>query len=282
MTTFFALIASVSVVAQSSGNSSLLWKISGNGLTKSSYLYGTIHLICPEDFILNPAVESLISESDKLVFEIDMDDPGMMAGMMATMSMKNGQKLSGLLQAPEYDRLSVYLKDSVGVAISMFETVKPFVVNSLLYTRILSCQPMSYEQKFVELAARKGKEIVGLETVQDQMSIFDTIPYTEQARVLINTVDSMNIARAEFRKMVQIYKSQDIEQIDRVTAESGFSYSGMQKVMLFNRNRNWIVKLKSMLPEEALFIAVGAAHLGGKQGVVNLLRDAGYQVEAVN
>ncbi|GHB52856.1 TraB/GumN family protein [Persicitalea jodogahamensis] len=280
----FAFLLSLTLVtlrAQAPTESSLLWKIEGRNLSQPSYLYGTIHLICPNDFVLTDTLKGCLKQTEQLTLEIDMDDPGMMMAMMKGMAMQEGKQLKDLLDAKDYDRLNAYFKDSVGMSIAPFERAKPFMLMSVLLNRVLTCQPQSYEMSLMGLAKKQKVEVVGLETVEEQMAVFDSIPYADQAKMLVTLMDSLPQAREEFSKMVEVYKKQDIAGLYDMTLESVFELENQQEVLLTDRNKRWIPIIEKQVADKPTFIAVGAAHLGGEDGVIALLRRQGYSVSAI-
>jgi uncharacterized protein YbaP (TraB family) len=274
-------VSSMVLRAQVPAENSLLWEISGRGLAKPSYLFGTIHLICPTDFSLSDSLKSTLSRTQQVALEMDMDDPGMMAGMMKTMNMTAGNELKKLVTQQEYERLDRFFKDSVHVGLAMFERAKPFVLMGPLFNTVLDCQPQSYEMALVELADKQKTEVIGIETLEEQMAIFDTIPYKDQAKMLLNLIDSLPSARKEFKTLIALYKAQNINQLYGMTLKSEFGMEGNEEVMLFARNRKWIPRIRRIASAKPTFFAVGAAHLGGEKGVIALLRKEGYQVRAV-
>ncbi|WP_373514667.1 TraB/GumN family protein [Persicitalea sp.] len=281
---FSALLLSLlfsTVRAQAPTEASLLWKIEGKNLTQPSYLYGTIHLICPSDFVLTDTLKGCLKQTEQLTLEIDMDDPGMMMAMMKGMAMQEGKQLKDMLDANDYDRLNKYFKDSVGMSIAPFERAKPFMLMSVLLSRVLACQPQSYEMSLMGLAQKQKSEVIGLETVEEQMAVFDSIPYADQAKMLVTLMDSLPQARAEFGKMIEVYKKQDIAGLYNMTLESVFELENQQEVLLTDRNRRWIPLIEKQVGEKPTFVAVGAAHLGGEEGVIALLRKAGFSVVPV-
>ena len=272
---------SIATPAQVPVENSLLWEISGRGLAKPSYLFGTIHLICPTDFSLSDSLKSTMSRTQQVALEMDMDDPGMMAGMMKTMNMAAGNELKKLVTEQEYQRLDRFFKDSVHVGLAMFERAKPFVLMGPLFNTVLDCQPQSYEMALVELAGKQKSEVIGIETLEEQMAIFDTIPYKDQAKMLLNLIDSLPSARKEFRSLIALYKAQNINELYGMTLKSEFGMEGNEEVMLFARNRKWIPRIRRIASAKTTFFAVGAAHLGGERGVIALLRKEGFTVRAV-
>lgn len=268
-------------LAQVPTENSLLWEISGRGLAKPSYLFGTIHLICPTDFSLSDSLKSTLARTQQVALEMDMDDPGMMAGMMKTMNMTAGNELKKLVTGQEYERLDRFFKDSVHVGLGMFERAKPFVLMGPLFNAVLDCQPQSYEMALVELAGKQKSEVIGIETLEEQMAIFDTIPYKDQAKMLLSLIDSLPAARKEFKSLVALYKAQNIGDLYGMTLKSEFGMEGNEEVMLFSRNQKWIPRIRRIASAKPTFFAVGAAHLGGEKGVIALLRKEGFVVRAV-
>jgi uncharacterized protein YbaP (TraB family) len=244
-------------------------------------LCGTIHLICPADFSLSDSLKSAINNTEQVAMEIDMDDPAMMATMMKTMNMKDGNTLSKLVSEEEYQRLAKFYKDSVGMSITMFEKAKPFVLMGPLFNSVLACQPQSYEMALVTLAAAQKSEVIGLETLEEQMAIFDTIPYKDQIKMLLTLIDSLPQGRKEFKELVTLYKTENINKLYEMTLKSEFGMEGNQDIMLFDRNRKWIARIQKMMADKPTFFAVGAAHLGGEKGVIALLRKEGYTLRPI-
>jgi len=139
------------------------------------------------------------------------------------------------------------------------------------------------EQLIMEEAKRNNKNIKGLETMAYQAGIFDSIPYKLQAEQLIKYVDSSSVEKDqesnEFKELADAYKKQDLKKLEELSNKNDIGVSNFTDLLLYNRNRNWVEKLKSLLPVKTLLIAVGAGHLPGEKGVINLLRKAGYTVK---
>lgn len=278
---FLLLLVSIVSVAQIPTENALLWEIKAPGNGKPSYLFGTIHLICPTDFSLSDSLKTAITKTEQVALEIDMDDPNMMASMMKTMNMKGEYALSKLVSEAEYAKLTQFYKDSVGVGIAMFEKAKPFVLMGPLFNSVLGCQPQSYEMSLVALAGKQKSEVIGLETLEEQMAIFDSIPYKDQVNMLLTLIDSLPQARKEFKELVELYKSGNINELYQMTLKSEFGMESNQDIILFDRNIKWISRIKNMITAKPTFFAVGAAHLAGEKGVIALLRKEGYIVRPI-
>lgn len=195
--------------------------------------------------------------------------------------MAENQKLSKLVSSEDYQIVNQFFKDSMGVNVGLFDGVKPFICMSMIFSKVVSCEPVSYELKLMELAKEQKKEVSGLETVEEQMAVFDSISYTTQADMLVELVKELPKARSEFLSMVELYRKQDLEGLYDMTMKSEFDMQGKEEVLLTARNRRWVEAMQIQLLTKSAFYAVGAAHLPGKDGVISLLRKKGFSVEPI-
>jgi uncharacterized protein YbaP (TraB family) len=264
---------------------SLLWEISGNGLAKPSYIYGTIHMICKDDASLGDSLVAAIQRSDRVYFEVDMDNLMEMVMALKDFKMRNDTTLSDLLSKEDYEKVKEFMESKSSLLpFSKLETFKPMLVSSLLMESDAGCeQAVAMEQLILEEAKKSRKRVEGLETMSYQASIFDSIPYKLQAEQLLKYVKdeaSKTQADKQFEEMVEAYKNQDIEKLgDFINEDDGLG--GYGDLLLYNRNRNWVQKLKIIMPDKSVIVAVGAGHLAGENGVIKLLRKEGYTVKPV-
>lgn len=262
---------------------SLLWEISGNGLAKPSYLYGTIHLICPTDFVITEPTKNALSSAEQVYLELDLDDPQLMASMQKLMINTGGKPLKEMLKPDDYTLLNDYYKSKLGMGLDQLGMMKPFALLSMQYMTLLNCQPQSYDMTFAQMAAKDKKEVLGLETVDQQMGVFDKIPAEKQVEQLVEMVKKKDEAVKEFEQMITLYKAQDVEGLLKMMDSSQFSeFDGFEELLLVNRNAAWIPTIEQAVKAKPTFVAVGAAHLGGEKGVIKLLRGKGYTVKAVH
>ena len=270
--------AQVSLKANNDNNS-LLWEVSGNGLKKNSYLFGTFHLLCKSDINFSSQLKAATGNADKIYMELDMDDPSVLMGGLLMMNMKEGKKLKDLYTEAEYNKLSNYFKDSLHVPVSFLQNTKPYFLVAMLYPKMMPCKTVSgVEEELMKLAKIQQKEIKGLETMEFQAAVFDSIPYSEQAKELLKSIDSMTVYKKYFDTMVNVYKSQQLEKIERLFSQSEFGMEEHQDILLDDRNKNWVGQLKTIMLKESVFVAVGAGHLVGNKGLIALLKKEGYTV----
>lgn len=170
------LVLAHALPALAGGNkveNALLWQISGNGLQKPSYLYGTIHAVCPERMVLPEALQEKMRQTEQLTLELDMDDPHMMAQMMQFAVLPEGQSLRAMFSEEEYNLLLDYFSVKMGVNLLYMDNMKPFILQTMLLANLTDCTPASYEQKLMELAHAQQKEVLGIETIKEQMDVVD-------------------------------------------------------------------------------------------------------------
>lgn len=260
-------------------DNSLLWEVSGNGLKQPSYLFGTFHLMCKDDIHLGEQLRKAINASDEMYLEMDMDDPALLLGGMLLMNMKEGKQLKDFYTEEEYRKIESFFADTLGTPIGMLQRMKPMLLESLLYPKMMACKTMSgVEEELMKLAKDGKKEIKGLETMEFQAAVFDSIPYDEQAKELLKTIDSLPQYRKYFDVMLSVYKNQQLTQMETLFNKTEFGMVEHNDILLDNRNKNWVAQLKVIMKAKAVFVAVGAGHLPGKMGVIALLKQEGFTV----
>ncbi len=281
-----SLITMTALTQKNNSDNTLLWKISGNGLKKPSYLFGTIHMLCKDDAVLSDSLKSIIKNVKDVYFEVDLDNMFEMLGVMGKMKMKGDTTLQDLLSAADYEKVKNYFESKESMLpFSMLETYKPMLAASTLQQGGLPCETTAMmEQVIMQEAKQYNKSIKGLESMGYQASVLDSIPYKLQAEQLVTYIDNANKNGdddKELNDMLDAYKNQDLKKLEEMLLKSDPSISNYTDVLLYNRNRNWVAKLKDLLPENPLLIAVGAGHLPGKEGCIDLLRKEGYKVTPV-
>lgn len=268
--------------ATNSTQDALLWKISGKGLKKPSYLFGTFHLMCKEDIVFPSGLLGCIKSADEVYFEYDMDDAKNFLGSLAALNMKGGAKLKDFYTAEEYKKITTYFKDSLNMPLTFVETMKPMFLQAMFYTKYLTCKKTSgVEEELLGLVKQERKEVKGFETLAEQAAIFDSIPYSLQAKALYEGLDSLEKAKIVFVKMYNLYKQQKLASLEKLMSEEDKEYEKYNYLLLDKRNLNWVAQMKKVMPEKALFMAVGAGHLPGKMGLIQLLQKSGFTVTPV-
>jgi uncharacterized protein YbaP (TraB family) len=280
------MIALTAFAQKNASENTLLWKISGNGLKKPSYLFGTIHMLCKDDAALSDSLKNVIRNVSEVYFEVDLDNMFEMLGVMSKMKMKGDTTLQDLLSAEDYEKVKAYFESKGSMLpFTMLETYKPMLAASTLQQGGLPCETTAMmEQEIMQEAKKHNKPIKGLESMGYQASVLDSIPYKLQAEQLVSYIDNALKGEdedKEFSEMMNAYRTQDLAKLEAMLLKSDPSISNYTDILLYHRNHNWVEKLKTLLPEKSLLIAVGAGHLPGKEGCIDLLRKAGFKVTPV-
>lgn len=279
---FIAVISLCSVFASAQKlDNAILWKISGNGLSKPSYLMGTVHMSC--DATLDKNILKALDETNQLYLEYDMDSPTLSEEMSAEAFMKDGKKMSQLVSPEGFKIVRDYVKKNFDLDLTTVEEYKPFMLTTMFYSKILDCPVKSYENELITLTKTQKEEVYGLETVKEQMQIFEDIPYEVQMQEIVRTTNGgFEKDVAEYKKMLDAYSHKDLNKIVKITNQTeNILFIKYRDILITNRNKMWVPRIDKIAKETPTFFCVGALHLVGKEGVIKLLRKKGYKVEPV-
>ena len=264
----------------------LLWKIEGKGIKKTSYLFGTIHLIKAEDYFVPEGFNEAFNQCENIVFEIDMsllDDVDEVMSLLPKVMMKDELSLSDLITEEEYDKVNQFFKEA-GIPLIFLEKIKPLFLTMFANPEIKpgaieTGEYKSYEMEFHKIAEEQGKNVMGLETIDYQINLLDSIPYEEQAHMLIKSIDQSESESSAMDTLIKMYTKQNIAGLQKSIKSD--EISKYEQILLNDRNENWIPVMGNIMAEKPSFFAVGAGHLAGENGVIKLLRKTGYKVSPV-
>lgn len=267
--------------AQKNPTSSLLWKISGKDIKEPSYIFGTFHMMCKTDFSITPALEEKIKSTQQFYGELDMDDPTLQTTLMSNMRLKE-TNLQTLLGDEQFKIIANGFKNITGMNLQMFNQFSPFMSLSLLALNSIPCgDKIQPETEFVNIAKKNSLPIFGLETVQDQVNAINREPLDSQLVSLKKTILNYDSVKQVMTKMIAVYKEKNTDKLYQFLQENSDGNDNFEQDMLVTRNVKWIPVIEKAIQEKSSFFAVGAAHLGGKQGVLNLLKQQGYTLTPV-
>ena len=274
----FLFFSTFTISAQSQSpklENSLLWEVSGKGLKKPSYLYGTIHMICSSDYFLSEKAKKAFHNSDRLFLEINFTDPAEMSQMQQLAMGK--EPLSKKLSAEQLVKLDSILKKSTGMSVQQIDNFSLLTVLSLISMKSFGCTDLKfYEMEFSGLAKEKKISISGLETVKTQFEILENAYSNDEILKLLEESTT-----EETDELVADYKTENINAMYALSTDLKFTSEKTKKQILDSRNLNWVKAMPELMKQNSIFFAVGAGHLGGEYGVINLLRKEGYTVKPV-
>lgn len=283
-TLLFIVLAACSLTA----NAQLLWKISGNGLEKPSYVFGTHHMATKAICDSIAGFEDAFASVEQVIGEVNtelMNDPATTMQMMPYMMMPEGQKLTSLFSPKEVILINGFIQPKLGFTLKDLNTMKPGFLSNMISV-LLSMEHFPEFQNeegidtHLQMRAKKhGKKVGGLETVEFQIKMLFDDDLETQADDLVDLVKHGDKIMKETGKLAEIYKTQNMKKINKVMHKG--TDKDEIKELIDDRNHNWIEQMKVIMPDTPTMFVVGAGHLPGKNGVLTLLEKAGYTVEPV-
>lgn len=281
--TTFAAPSYATAQSKADAEPSLLYQVSGKGLAKPSYIFGTFHAICATEMVPVASLDNYLTQTDQLMMEVDLDDGTEMASMAGAVAMPGGKTLKDFLTADELVKVDELTKSYLGVPAEAVKSLKPSTLMVILITRpkAIGCTPVTLDLDLMKSAVAKKKPVVGLETVASQIKVLDSVPLEKQAKQLYQMALDPPKSIEQLKKLMAIYKTQDVEKLFDATKSQMEEDKEFHIRLLDERNAEWIPKLATAFKEKPTFVAVGAGHLGGKNGVLQLLRKKGYRVTPV-
>ncbi|UIR57536.1 TraB/GumN family protein [Sphingobacterium sp. SRCM116780] len=270
------IVATLSLHAQ---DNTVLWKISGNGLEKDSYLLGTIHIMCAEDYELKEKIKKVIQEVDAVTLEVNLDSEENKA-MLPEMMKPDPNFLTGLT-ASEITQIDSTL-NTKHLSIKMLDMMSPAVFVSLLSLQSMNCTDprniKTMETDIQAIAASSNKKVDELETLKFQMDMLTKMLKAPDLLTYIKKIDEMP---AISKKMVVAYKAENLKELETIIYESSYMSKEEQADFLTKRNENWMTQIPSKIKDSSHLIAVGAGHLIGEKGLIKLLKDKGYTLTPI-
>ena len=278
----FALLLTLSV------NGQLCWKVTGNGLSKPSYLFGTHHLMEKEKIVGFDKVLSIIPQTDAVVGEMDLSNMlSMQLKMMKVVVMKDST-MKQLLSANDYILVDQQLKEVVGIGLDKLGRMKPMMLSTLYEAKLyinqnkLKKAPEAIDQVFQKVGKKAKKKIIGLETIEQQMDIlFNSMSLKRQSEILVQAVKEKAKSFDTFNKLNEAYIAGDLKKLSDLNKDEEQMTKDEMKILIENRNNNWVAQLKVLMPVKSCFVAVGCLHLTDQVGLIQQFKDAGYTVEPV-
>jgi uncharacterized protein YbaP (TraB family) len=260
----------------------LLWEI-GSPDSSPSYLFGTIHSEDPGVIGLAPTVERAFAGCRQVILEVNLDADAMVAGSMA-MLLTDGRRLSEIVGKPLFEQTAAALRTR-GIPDAVTEHMKPWAAATALSMPVPETGRV-LDVVLFQRAQQAGKPLHGLETIAEQLEVFDGLPLEDQVGLLRDAVEQVTGLDAMLAELLAAYKRQDLAAMiainEAAMATGDQRLAGeFQRRLIVDRNHRMAKRMEPWLQQGGAFVAVGALHLPGEQGLVSLLRQRGYSVRAV-
>jgi len=262
---------------------SFLWRVQSD--KSNIYILGSVHFLKKESYPLNKTIEKAFDSTQKLVLEVDLKSED--AGRVQTVTIEKGINRDRTLQqnvSPETYSLAEKRAQELGIDIRALSPLKPWLV--ALTMTALQLQKLGFDPNYgvdrylVERAVKSGKTIVGLETVAFQIGLIDQLPERDQESMLRQSLKEMDLLDRGLDQIVRAWSTGDVTTLEGLLLSGMQEYPAVHQTVIVDRNRRWLPRIEKMIElGESTLIAVGAAHLVGKDGVIELLKARGYTVE---
>ncbi len=274
------------LTAQAQYNS-LLWRVSGNGLQQSSYLYGTMHVSDARVFQFSDSVMPAFERCGIYAMEIDFNDVRPME-LLSKMMAGGNKSIRKSLSAEDYRLLdSVFRAGNRGIPLSLFDNMSPILLEMMMGMQTLGLSDSSIEGNtealdiyFNNLAKKQSKKIVGIETVAEQISALNSLSYKEQLEMLQLSIDDLKSGKEDNSYLVEYYTHQQLDSLLARSKEQGMPPKFV-KALITDRNKRTADRMEKIIQGKSAFMAIGALHLAGNDGVVALLRKKGFVVDPI-
>ena len=257
-----------------------LWELHGKHNTV--YILGSIHVLRPSDYPLAPAVLNAYGNANSILMEVNLSEidlQGMQTELLASARLPEGKTLPAIMGDARYQRAQVLARE-VGVDLGIFDAFAPWFAAeaiSQMQLQQLGFQPQSgVEMFFLERARTDGKSVAGLETVHDQIALFNALSMDEQADYLVSSLEEAHDLPKEVGAMVHAWANGDTQWFaDELKSEIGRD-PVLYDSVLVARNRKWVPKIEALLNDDKNYLViVGTAHLVGQGSVIALLKKDG-------
>ncbi|MBS1569322.1 MAG: TraB/GumN family protein [Bacteroidetes bacterium] len=261
----------------------LLWKIEGHGLLKPSYVVGTVHSSDARAFRQVPQLLGVLKGQDVLAGEMDLSaGPATSHTMVDDLMMPTGKELGDFYTPKELRRVHAALGKEMGPMAMMADRMKPFFLMAFLTKSTMQADSSMVLDQYLQAKAKEmGKRVMGLETMEEQLAAVDGMPLQDQADMLYQMVRSGSGTKMMGR-FLDAYAEQDLGRLAKMV-DKGDMPDLMGKLLLKDRNAVMAHRMDSLMQGGHTFLfAIGAAHLPSNDGVLDLLQDKGYVVEAVD
>lgn len=263
---------------------SLLWKV-GDG-NKSVLLLGSIHYLRKENYPLNPAIMDAFAASKTLVLEIDLNRTSAETGRRLTSEKAvyhDGTTLPQNVSDETYQLASKRAAE-LGLDMRLMNSVKPwFAALTLVVVKLqaLGLDPsLGVDRYLATEAKRRGMPTAGLETLEFQMGLFDQLSKKDQELMLRETVDELDLLDKNIDEIVRSWTEGDGDRVAKLLLAGMLSYPDIHQKIIVDRNRRWLPQIEKLMQQQSgVMIVVGAAHLVGQDGLIEMLKAKGYNVE---
>lgn len=273
------------------GETSIFYQVSGKKLKQPSYLFGTFHLLGKRFIDSLPEVKKSMLSCKNMAGEIDLSDSTMTIKMLGA-SVMEGKTIDQLMSKQQFDSLSTYFKTQIGMSIDVFKALKPMAIATTITAMTQSkLYPETNEDRvsgsmdayFQKLARESGMKVHGLEQAESQINIlFNEFSLERQTEMLLQMMRDGEEGIEKMARMNVAYRKGDLDVLEDLMYKSGDFKPEEIEILLDKRNKAWMNKIPALMKDGGVFVAVGALHLTGPNGLIKLLEQQGFTVKPIS
>ena len=263
-------------------NQAILWEVCHPESSEKSYILGTMHIIEKEYFLFPKELKKALKKSNSLILELEeLPNP---ASLLKYTKLDKGNFFD-YFSSEETDSIINWAKNRLQLTPQVFRSAfyntKPFVVSQIATQSLFDGKTESYEKKIYQYSKEKKLPIIGLETLKFQISLMDTLPMNIQKRMLLDIISNEKEVKENLLYLQKTYRDQKLDSLYHELNKEFSSFDNYEDIFIKNRNQNWLPVLEENFKKTSCFVAVGAGHVGGPNGLLQLLTLKGYHLKPI-
>ncbi|MEI9921698.1 MAG: TraB/GumN family protein [Bacteroidota bacterium] len=263
----------------------LIWEISGNGLTKKSYLMGTLKFIGEKEFYMPPKASELIKQVEIFAIEDEVDHHAQHE-LNTALHFPKGQSLSNVVSAEDLKKIKDTFQKEFGINAADFDKkyahIKPLPLSIIMTRLSLGEKVRFYDIELLLIAKKHDVTAYSLEPIEREAEALNVFTIEEQVKALMHSVNNFAAQKEEFRKLMVDYRGgKNLEEIFDYTLHPLENNPRFIEEFYSKRNAEWLPKIEKMMNDDSSFIALGISHLEGEKGILKLLEGKGYTLTLV-
>lgn len=278
------LLASAQIVTLPTATANVFFKLEHKQLPNAqpSYLLGTMHLLCDNTFVMPEAIQEVAAAVNQLIVEVDLTDTEELSKAQQASFQQPPDYLRHHLNDQTYNQLAEHAQQQLQIPLDALAPLRPMIISSLFLANSLPCtgNTFSLDERLIMQASSANKTIVGLETAQWQLTLFDQIDLAQQVDALVELATNPQETQRELTRMASLYLTGNGEQLHSELISQD-DFMGAEALFLDDRNKTWAQQLPNIIAANSSLIAVGAGHLYGQHGLLQLLANKGFQITPI-
>jgi uncharacterized protein len=264
--------------------SSILWEITGNGITKPSYLFGSLKFIGEKEFFLPKEATEKIKQSVIFAIEDEVDHHAQHE-LNKVLHFPKGESLSTHLSAEDYNKVVNFFESEFKISKKQFEAkyakLIPLAISISMTRLSLGEKVKFYDIELLKFAKSNKVKSYSLESVDREAKALTSFSIEDQTAALLHTVNNFEKQKTEFQKLMEDYPQGKLEEIFEYTLHPLENNQDFINTFFYQRNKEWMPKIEKMISENVAFISVGVSHLEGDGGLLNLFKEKGYTLTPI-